>query len=194
MINEKRGYLRMTKKQTGYPEFKGLGLNERQQEFVKIYCRPDNNYNATRAYAEAYGYDPDKEGYNTCAVEASKFLKKPNILKGIDIERERFIGKHDDIARFVLKEWMKMAQVDVTDAMDITGAVAFIKDIDDIPPHVRSCIKSIKTGANGVEVTFHEKTKALESLAKALGMFVEKTQNVNEEYESLIDKIAAKDE
>jgi hypothetical protein len=64
--------------------------------------------------------------------------------------------------------------------------------MSEIPQHLRSCIQSIKTTSNGVEVKFHDKNKALENLARALGMFYERVQNVNSDYESIVEKVERK--
>lgn len=174
-----------------YPQFNDLNINIKHQHFVYWYCHPDIGYNATRAYAKAYGYD-GIDNYAGCAVNASKLLNNTNILDAVDIERNRRIHKHEEVATFVMNEWKKLATADITDVIDISGDVVTVKEISKIPQHLRSCIKSIKATSNGFEVTFYDKNKALENLAKTLGMFVEKTQNVNDAYESLVEKIERK--
>lgn len=181
----------MAKKKSTYPQFKGLNLNEKQQDFVYWYCHPNYSYNGTRAYAKAYG-DKDIENYASCCESASRLLRNVNIMDAVDIERNRRAESHEELASFVMNEWHKMASADITEALNITGPIVMIKDLAEIPQHLRSCIKTVKTTSSGVEVTFHDKNKALDSLAKALGMFVERVQNVNEDYESLVDKIERK--
>lgn len=174
-----------------YPQFDELELNEQQQDFVYWYCHPEYGYNATRAYCKAYGRS-DIDDYMPAAAAASRLLKDVKIMDAVDIERARRMNDHEELATFVMAEWHKMAMADITEALNITGPIVMVKDISEIPQHLRNCIKSIKTTSNGVEVVFHDKHKALENLAKALGMFVERTQNVNGEYESLVDKIERK--
>ncbi|MGB0817799.1 MAG: terminase small subunit [Candidatus Puniceispirillaceae bacterium] len=179
------------KTQSAYPQFDGLNLNPKQQSFVYWYCHPDYSYNATRAYCKAYGHS-DIDDYQSAASSAHNLLKNTKIMDAIDIERKRRLESHEELAEFVMQEWYKMAQVDVTQALNITGPIIMVKDVSEIPQHLRSCIQSIKTTSNGVEVRFHDKNKALENLAKALGMFVEKVQNVNEGYESLVERVEKK--
>lgn len=182
----------MTKKsKTNHPQFKGLDLSFVQEDFVYFYCHPDYGYNATRAYAKAYNIDLEKE-YNSAKVSGSRLLTRVDIMDAVDIERKRRLESHEDLAKFVMGEWYKIAQTDVTQIMDIVGPSIKLKSVEEIPQHLRGCIKSIKMADAGVVVTFHDKTKALDSLAKALGMFIERVQNVNEGYESLVDKIEKK--
>lgn len=166
-------------------------LNERQKSFVYWYCHPDYAYNATRAYCKAYGLD-DIENYNSANASAARLLANVSIMDAIDVESKRRMEKHEDLAQFVLNEWHKMAMLDPTQFLNICGPIVTFKDVSEIPQHLRSCIKSIKTTSNGVEVAFHDKNKALENLARALGMFVDKVQNVNEDYESLVQKVERK--
>jgi len=189
---ENAAMVKKTKKVvSNYPQFEGLGLNPQQEDFVYWYCHPDIGYNGTRAYAKAYG-KIDLEDYSGCEASASRLLGTVKVMDAVDIERKRRLESHEDLADFVMGEWYKLAQSDITQALNITGPIVMIKDLSEIPQHLRTCIKSVKTTSSGVEVVFHDKNKALDSLAKALGMFVERTQNVNEDYESLVDKIAAK--
>jgi len=174
-----------------YEQFKHLNLNEKQQDFVYWYCHPDYNYNGTRAYAKAYGLS-NIDDYANCQTSASRLLSNVMVMDAVDIERNRRMESHEELATFVMSEWHKMAQADITQALNITGPIIMIKDMSEIPQHLRSCIKKIETTSSGVKVEFHDKNKALDSLAKALGMFVDRVQNVNEDYESLIDKIEKK--
>jgi phage terminase small subunit len=181
----------LTKAMPDYPQFEHANLTAKQQAFVYWYCHPEYNYNSTRAYCKAYDLG-DIDDYASAASSASRLLKNVNIMDAIDIERRRRIEDHEQLAEFVLKQWHNMAQADITEALNIVGPIIMVKDLSEIPQHLRSCIKSIKTTSNGVEVVFHDKHKALENLAKALGMFIERTQNVNETYESLVDKVERK--
>ena len=55
-------------------------LNQQQIQFCKYYASEEFFCNWAKSYWKAY---PDAE-YNTCKVEASKFLTNPNILNYID--------------------------------------------------------------------------------------------------------------
>lgn len=174
-----------------YPEFEGLGLTARNQEFVMAYCSPEMGFNATRSYCKAYDLS-DIDDYASAAASATRLLKNVKIMDAIDRVMAKRVENHEELATFVMHQWYKMATSDVTEALNICGPLVMVKDISEIPQHLRSCIQSIKTTSDGVEVKFHDKHKALENLAKALGMFIERTQNVNQDYESLVVKIDRK--
>lgn len=180
----------MSKKKT-YPQFDGLKLSPKEQDFVFWYCHPSYSYNAVRSYAQAFK-EGDIDNYSSISTLASRLLKKVDIMTAIDIERRRRLESHEELADFVMGEWYKMAQADITEALNIVGPIIMVKDMSEIPQHLRSCIQSIKTTSNGVEVKFHDKHKALENLAKALGMFCERVQNVSSDYESLVERVERK--
>lgn len=171
-----------------YPQFKDLDLNEQQQEFVVVYCRPDMGYNATRAYSEAYGVDLEKD-YLSCKNCAARLLTNNTVMKAIDIERARRLEKHEDIADKLIKRLDTMVDADILEMIDVVGPLVMLKDLQEVPAHLRPAIKSIKVTSNGVEVLFQDKLKAIELLGKSIGMFVERTQNVNEDYESIVMKL-----
>lgn len=168
---------------------KGAQLNSKQKAFVLAYTRPDIGFNATRAYAEAYGTDLNVK-YHNAGASGHKLLKKAEIQNAIRREIERRASDHDELVRTVLTEWMKMATVDITEFINMAGPLIMPKQIEDMPPQLTGMIKSIKATQSGVELTLHDKAKALDSLARALGMFVDKTQEVGGDYESIIEKIA----
>ena len=164
-----------------------LGLNDKQARFVRAYCAPQNNFNATKAYYEAYGLCSESS-YKTAQVNASKLLSKTIIQQAVDMERARILERHDDITNEILQKWWTMTSVSIFDFVDLHGQTPTIKPLPEIPPHLRPAIKSIVSTAHGINVTLHDKNKALENLAKVLGLFVDRVQSINEPYESLIER------
>lgn len=170
-----------------------LGLTEKQKMFIYFYCHPDYNYHATRAYARAYDKDLEKD-YSVCAERASKLLKQTNIQDGVDKQRSKFLKQQDTIAAGIFKEWYNMASTDLTDFYEEIGSfTGKITDLKQLPKHLRACIKSIKHSDNGCEITLYDKQKALDSLAKSFGLFVEKRQEIGGDYESIIDRLSRED-
>lgn len=163
-------------------------LNDKQQAFVRAYCNPKNNYNATRAYCEAYGICYQR-AYRSAQVGASKLLSKSIIQRAIDNERKRILERHDDMVDTIIQQWLTIGTTDITQLLDIQGQTVKLKEFSEVPPHLLMCIKSVKNTAHGVDVTFHDKLRALENLAKTLGMFTTVVHNTNEPYESLVEKI-----
>lgn len=178
----------LTEAKPEYPQFNNMGLTHRNQDFVYFYCHPDYCYNGTRAYAKAYDLE-DIDDYMTAAASASRLLKNVKVMAAVDAERARRRESHEKQANKILNRLDAMIDVDPLEALNVVGPLVTVKDVSEIPAHLRPCIKSIKTTSCGVEITFHDKMKAIELYGKAIGLFIEKTQNLNEDYESIIQKI-----
>lgn len=174
---------------SAFPQFKGLGLTLKQQRFVLCYTRPDIAFNGTRAYIEAYDLDR-VDDYMTAAASATALLKNPKVQRAVSIELDRQLNNHDELARRVMQEWQKLAFFDVTQFLNVSGPFVYLSSIDDLPAHFRPAIRSIENTQMGVKVTFHDKQKALESIAKCLGMFTETQRVVDEKYETLVQRLA----
>ncbi|PJB70491.1 MAG: hypothetical protein CO093_07535 [Alphaproteobacteria bacterium CG_4_9_14_3_um_filter_47_13] len=172
-----------------YPQFEGLKLTAKQQEFVVLYCRPDMGFNAARAYRKAYGLSTkDSE---SAKRSASRLLTKVHVSTAIHIECSRRLALHDDIARQVMAEWYKMMTLDIFSVLTIEGGVVKLRPLEEIPPVALSCIKELHNTQQGISVTFMDKHKAMESLAKALGVYSSShSQTGNEPYEALVVRLA----
>ncbi len=114
-------------------------------------------------------------------VIANDILSGKNVSR--TIRRMRFVETQSALAyesvgkKEVISEYAKVAFVDIADCFDSEGMV---KNIHDIPEEVRRSISSYKHTEDGIEVKFWNKTNALDSLAKILGMFVTKIENKSE--------------
>lgn len=173
-----------------FPQFDGMGLTLKQQRFILSYTSPAMAFNATRAYIDAYALD-GIDDYMTAAANASVLLKNPKVQRAISIELDRQLNNHDALARRVLGEWQKLAFVDVTNFLQVSGPFVYLPSIEDLPAHFRPAIRSIENTQSGVKVTFHDKNKALENIAKCLGMFAsDKVEVVDESYEGLVQRLA----
>jgi phage terminase small subunit len=163
-------------------------LTPQQHAFVMAYCRPDISFNSTRAYMEAYNLDESQ--YSTAMVNGSKLLRNPKVETEIAKQLETRFMDNKELAIRTMNEWAKIAFLDLSEFLDVKGPVVYLKDISELPAKFRSAIKSIKNTTTGIEVQFHDKTKALEALSKCLGMFTENVRNVGEDYETIVEKIA----
>lgn len=174
-----------------YPQFAGLDINPKQASFVYWYCHPDFCYNGTRAYAKAYGLDTIDD-YMSAQAASSRLLSNVKVQDAVDIERKRRATQHEEIAAELIEKLRDFINTDPFAVVDALGPLVTVKSLDEIPVQMRPCIKSIKTTSNGVEVTFYDKLKSIELLGKALGMFIEKTQSVSEEYEGIVERMERK--
>lgn len=106
-----------------------LGLNERQSLFVKVYCSPENNLNATRAYREVYDPDDEKDD-NTLYVNASRLLSNAKVAKAVEIERNKRLADHEEIGKQLIKSWIEEINTDRCDVISPS-------DLHNMPHEVR---------------------------------------------------------
>ena len=130
--------------------------------------------------ALAAGYS-EKSAYQG----AKTMLRTPHVAKRIAEMKEEMQERTNITIDMVLIELWQIANADPGDAFDENNK---LKNIRDMPVALRKTIQSIETYEDfteGVEVgqtqkiKFWDKTKALEMLAKHLGMFIDINVNKN---------------
>jgi len=164
-------------------------LNNRQQAFVREYCNPSNGFSATHAYARAYGLDLTTQ-YDSAKRSASRLIStNVHVMGAIEVEKRRILERHDNMVDMIMQQWLIIGTVDITELLDIQSQTVRLKELSELPPYLLACIKSVKNTAYGIDVTFHDKHRALEKMAKALGLFTTVVQNANEPYEDLVSRI-----
>lgn len=157
-------------------------MNAKQAAFVREYLL---DLNATQAAIRA-GYPA-----RSARSKGAQLLANVNVAEAIQLalknRAERVEVKADD----VLRELLRLALVDVTDAFDEQGNLRPLKDM---PKDLRRAVSSLEWETvlgdtimtdDGIEVQsapiarvgklkFWDKTKALEMLAKHLGLLTDK--------------------
>lgn len=75
-------------------------------------------------------------------------------------------------AEKLISELRTMAMADISDYVDIVDGNAVVKDLKSIPPRKRRAVASLKNGAGnkGAEIKLYDRTKAIELLARFLGI------------------------
>jgi len=141
------------------------GLTERQEKFAVEYCICFNKKEATiRA-----GYS--KKSAATFGGELYNNPKIRNRIKEILQEQRK---EYDVTVERVQKEIARIAFADPSELLESFGqGMLSFKSLEEIPKRLRVAIKSFKVTKDGITVTFHEKTAALEMLAKHFGYFEE---------------------
>lgn len=112
---------------------------------------------------------------------ACRLNKSPKILDGIAEAKLVLASGSDQVsAERVLKEFARLAFSDATAVFDgkLSLDTLTMRDIDALTDDQKATISAIKVttdseGKKVVEVKFHSKIKALEALARCLGMFDE---------------------
>ena len=137
----------------------GRQLTLKQQKFVNEYLI-DNN--ASRA-ALAAGYSK-----KTAYAIGNENLKKPEIMVEIEKAIARQAERTEVTADRVIKEYAKVAFVNSRDFIDEDGST---KAIHDLSPNDSAAVQHFEELEDGgTKVRLHDKMKALDSLAKHLGI------------------------
>lgn len=132
--------------------------------FIERYmeCR-----SARRAAVEA--------GYSAVDTAGWRLLQSKKIVDEINRRKEEQRRRNELLEDEVLQEMSKIAFVDITDVVDFTGSRLDVRDLSEIPEHVRPAIKKVvcTPGLHGDKVTIelHDKMAALDKLGKYLSMW-----------------------
>ena len=130
--------------------------------------------NATRAAIRA-GYTE-----RHAAVTASKLLRNTNVEYWIDEAQELKARSRNITVDRALEEYRRIAFAQTTDMTTLKGGYVQIKDTDSLTTEQKSAISQIRQKKDGeLEVKFYDKLKALDSLAKYLGLFSDKNTGQN---------------
>lgn len=152
-------------------------LNDKQRRFVDEYLI---DLNATKAAIRA-GYSA-----KTAGSQAFDLLKKPEISAAVQAGKAARSKETGIDAQTVLGELLRLARVDIAGAFYPDGG---LKPIHEIPEDVRRAISGVEvleefSGRGGdrsqvgwtKKIKFWDKARALEMLAKHLGLLKERVE------------------
>lgn len=138
-------------------------LTEKQKRFVQEYLV---DLNATAA-AKRAGYS--EKSASRIAVE---LLNKTQVSAEIQKQQAKRQKQVEITQEKVLEELAAIAFANGADFATVNqNGIVRITPTSELPDEKRKAIASIKEGQWGTEVKVHDKVKALELLAKHLGMF-----------------------
>ncbi len=142
-------------------------LSVRQQRFVQEYLRDGN---AARAARDA-GYTSDKS-----SNQGWKMLRRPAIAAAIAAERAALSAKLSVDAERVLGEYVRIGFADMRKIFDADGNLLHPRFMDD---DTAAAIAEVEVSKKAGGETLHkikrvDKKGALDSLARALGLFRDK--------------------
>lgn len=152
-------------------------LTMKEELFCIEYCKDWNAYRA----AIAAGYAPKTANNATCQI-----LKKDKIKKRIDKVKNNILEAAGISALSVALEYKKIAFSNPADLFESWGKV---KDFDSLTDEQKASLADIKVSEKSygnvkeqiVQFKLHDKLKALDGLAKLLGLNeAEKTVNINQ--------------
>lgn len=147
-------------------------LNDKQKMFCHEYIVDMNG----QAAAIRAGYTP-----KTAMVQASRLLTYAKVQREVArliVERQNRVKVDADT---VLKALLQIATSDISEVFDEANQ---LKNLKDIPEHVRKAISSVEVEKIGYDeefkyvtkVKFWDKNKALESLGRHLKLFTDKIE------------------
>ncbi len=141
------------------------GLTPRQARFVQEYLI---DLNATQAAIRA-GYSPRRAD-----VQGHSLLRNRKVRDAIE-RRQKKIGKKLELTQErVIEEYMKLAFVNAKEVFTWGPNGVELKSSDDLSDDIAAAVAEVSQTNKGIRLKLHDKKGALDSLAKYLGMFVEK--------------------
>lgn len=146
-------------------------LTQKEQSAVLAYV---GGKSKSDAYRVAYDVDESTckpESVNTMAFA---MFKRPPVVAEVGRFQSEARNALKTTTEAVINKWWEMAQVQITDMVTVEEGKVIIRDTTELSDQQIACIESIKETKAGVEVKFFSKIKALESIAKHLGMFSER--------------------
>ena len=146
-------------------------LTPRQEKFIEEYLKLDN---ATQAAINA-GYSA-----KTARKIAAENLTKPVIEAKIQRRRQE-LAKNTITPEWVLERYKEIAGANMKVYSRWGPGGVTLKDSDELTEEEAAAVSEVsqatsKYGSN-VKFKLHDKVKALDSIAKTLGMFVEKHEH-----------------
>lgn len=136
-------------------------LSEKQKRFVQEYLV---DLNATAA-AKRAGYSP-----KTASEQGARLLANVKVQEEIQKAIEKRQNRVEITQDRVLKELASIAFAKGTDYASIISGVVMMNDTEELTEEQKAAIVSIKQTKEGVEVKLADKMRALELLAKHLGL------------------------
>lgn len=138
------------------------GLSPKQKMFVAEWIV---DFNGTQAAIRA-GYSE-----KTACEQASRLLANAKIQQAIKEEMKKREQRTQITQDRVIQALAEIAFADVTDVVTVQDGEVLYCDTSRLSKNQRAAIAGIKKGVAGIEVRFHDKTKALELLGKHLGLW-----------------------
>jgi phage terminase small subunit len=138
-----------------------------QARFVEEYLL---DLHATKAAIRA-GYSP-----RSAQVTSSRLLDIPAIQQAIDRAIAKRSKRTEITQDMVVQELAKLAFADMADYVTWGPDGVTVRDLDDLPEGASRAVAEVTNTKRGGRVKLHDKKGALDSLAKHLGMFIERKE------------------
>ena len=138
------------------------------QELIKHGMNASAAYQAVSPHCNA----------NTAKVEGHRLLTDPNVIKILQPMLDRLFTETGIEATYVFRRWVEMSQATPLDYFTINNDGHPVLDMSDLTPAQRANLKEIKItdtkfGRN-ITIKVYDAQRAVESIAKHLGLLLEK--------------------
>jgi len=146
------------------------GLNPKQRLFVDEYIK---TLNAKQSAIKA-GYSAA-----TAAAAASRLLTHVNVKAVVQKAFDERSKRNQMEADEVLREFARLARSDITNYLEVTEEGVIVKPSKDYGEDASRAICEVsetfsRTGKRQIKFKTHDKIRALEGLAKHLGLMIDK--------------------
>jgi phage terminase small subunit len=141
-----------------------MALTKKQERFAEEFLV---DFNATQAAIRA-GYAP-----KSARVTASKLLTKANLSKLISERSKQVCNRLEVTQERTVEELRRIAFSDVRNFFNSDNTMKNVRDLDEETAAALASVEQVEIGENGVikKLKLNDKLKALNLLAKYLGMF-----------------------
>ncbi len=131
----------------------------------------------------------EKAGYRRHAQNPHRLMKNEQVSARVAEIQGRGAERAAATVERIVQEIENLSFANITDVVEIKGKRVIVKNTADLPREVTSAIAAIKKTKAGIEVRFHDKSRALEMLGRHRGLFRENI-NLNVTV-SLLDLVTA---
>ena len=139
-------------------------LTPKQENFCNYYLETGN---ASEAYRRAYSCENMKD--ETVNERSCRLLKEYKISTRVRQLQEKLQEKSDITKIEAVKELTNIVRARVTDVLFARGTTIKIKNLEELPDHIVSCISVMKKVKGGIEIKLYDKISAIDRLSKLLG-------------------------
>jgi len=156
-----------------------FGSAQQQQRFVNGYLRFGHFFGGGKKAAIWAGYS--EKG---AAQVASDLLTKPHIQEAIQAGRDRAADRSEATPEKIIAGLSRIAFADIGDVVTWEDNRVTIRNLCDMEPHETEAIHSVEEtrtprGGSTLSVKMHDKLKALDALARILGIRGDKDDAAN---------------
>lgn len=150
-------------------------LTPKQEKYVTYLAK---GMTQRKAYKKAYGCVNWKN--KSIDNKASKLFNKAEIKARYKELIEKAAKRAEIKAEDILAEYKAIAFANGTDYAEVKNGTVKLKDTDELDEEKKKAILSIEETKSGISIKTHDKMKALEMLAKYVGLLENDKEDKNE--------------